>query len=527
LTKFSIILAALVAVLAACSQGVDEMESPIAYQATAATSEPEPLLEPTPAPEPTAQPEPESERIVLSTPGAGFDFDDPSAPVFREASVHDPSVFRVGDYFYVIGSHMSSAKTSDFIQWTQISAYARPNNPLIDLDDFREAFEWARTDTFWAGDVQQMPCGRFFMYYCNCEGSMPLGNIGLAIAYHPEGPYVNQGIFLRSGMQGASEDGMPFDANRHPNAVDPHAFFDSQGEFWMVYGSYSGGIFILRMNPETGFPLEGQGYGKRLTGGNHSRIEGPYILFSPKTEYYYLFLSFGGLDRNGGYNIRVARSRYVDGPYYDAAGNSMLNARGAHGSFFDDAAIEPFGTKLIGSYWFRREEGETGRATGYLSPGHNSAYFDEETGRYYIIFHTRFTEGYAHQIRVHEMFLNDDGWFVISPFRFDGAEQRTFTAEHVPGSWKLINHGREINRTAIMSETVNFTADGIIYGAKDGSWSLEDDGVTLNLIVNGISYNGRLLRSFNRDRDAWVMSFTALSQDGIALWGSGVALESD
>ena len=57
----------------------------------------------------------------------------------------------------------------------------------------------------------------------------------------------------------------------------------------MVYGSYSGGIYIMEMDPNTGFPLPDQGYGKKLLGGYHARIEAPYILYSPETDYYYLF----------------------------------------------------------------------------------------------------------------------------------------------------------------------------------------------------------------------------------------------
>ena len=97
-------------------------------------------------------------------------------------------------------------------------------------------------------------------------------------------------------------------------------FRDNGGKLWMVYGSYSGGIFIMEMDPATGLQKSGQGYGKHLMGGNHARIEGAYILYSPDSKYYYLFVSFGGLDANGGYNIRVARSLNPDGPYLDAAG---------------------------------------------------------------------------------------------------------------------------------------------------------------------------------------------------------------
>jgi len=66
----------------------------------------------------------------------------------------------------------------------------------------------------------------------------------------------------------------------------------------------------------------------------------------------YLFLSFGGLTADGGYNIRVARSQNPDGPYYDAEGNNMINCRGPAGSFFDDRAIEPYGVKLMGNFRF-------------------------------------------------------------------------------------------------------------------------------------------------------------------------------
>lgn len=101
-------------------------------------------------------------------------------------------------------------------------------------------------------------------------------------------------------MDGISNDGTPYDATKHPNVVDPHTFFDQNGKLWMVYGSYSGGIFILEMDKKTGFPLPGQGYGKKLIGGNHSRIEGAYILYHPETQYYYLYMSFGGLPLTAG-----------------------------------------------------------------------------------------------------------------------------------------------------------------------------------------------------------------------------------
>jgi arabinan endo-1,5-alpha-L-arabinosidase len=364
------------------------------------------------------------------------------------------------------------------------------------------------------------------MYYCVCEGSKPLGAIGLAIADDPEGPYINQGLFLKSGMAGISPRGRIYDAAADPNAVDPQAFFDNDGQFRMVYGSYSGGIFILKMDPETGLPLEGQGYGTKLLGGNHSRIEGPYIIYSPETQYYYLFLTFGGLAADGGYNMRVSRSKNPDGPYYDAAGKAMTDCKGRAGSFFHDESIEPFGTKIMGGYRFRTEAGEPGVTTGYLSPGHNSVYYDAETGRYYLIFHTRFMDKPGHEIRVHEMFLNENGWFAVSPFRYDGGDNaRIFTPEQIAGSYKIINHGGDINTRAKISNMANLNSDGSITGVISGSWSLGADGQTLDITADGAKYNGRVLRCWDRDNKMWVLAFSVLSDSGAAVWGAGLALK--
>ena len=352
-----------------------------------------------------------------------------AAPKHTGVSVHDPSVIRADDgYFYIFGSHMAAARSLDLMNWESISTNAQSGCTLVEdvQNQMKEALSWAQTDTFWAPDVQQLRDGRYYYYYCTCEGSSPLSAMGLAVSDKPEGPYEDLGIFLRSGMEG-------YDAAEYPNVVDPHTFFDKDGKLWMVYGSYSGGIFILEMNPDTGFPMENQGYGKKLLGKNHSRIEAPYILYSPDTDYYYLFLSFGGLHPNGGYNIRVCRSRNPDGPYEDALGQAMIDCDSQPGTTFNDADYEGYGVKLMGSYQFAALERRARKyATAYRSPGHNSAYYDEETGRYFIIFHTRFANaGEYHTVRVHQMYMNENGWPVVSPVEYSG-EAATFPAMHSP-----------------------------------------------------------------------------------------------
>jgi len=288
-----------------------------------------------------------------------------------------------------------------------------------------------------------------------------------------------------------SPDGTNYDPTRHPNTVDPDVFFDRTGKLWMVYGSYSGGIFILELDRATGLVRPGQGYGKKLIGGNHSRIEGAFILYSPESDYYYLFLSFGGLDSNGGYNIRLGRSRRPDGPYFDAEGNELTNVAGAPGTIFDDLSIAPFGVKLMGNWQFLPVPGEPAvTTTGYRSPGHNSAYYDQRTRQHFLVFHTRFEgRGEEHQVRVHQLYMNEDEWLVASPHRYAGERLERRQRGEVPGQYKLILHDKEMTPAVRTSVVVSLERNGAVAGAVAGHWHLDrDDDFTVEL--DGVVYRG-------------------------------------
>lgn len=458
---------------------------------------------------------------------------------FKNAAVHDPSIVKSGDTWYVFGSHLAAAKSTDLMNWQQVASGVSATNPLFlngtanVFTELAETFSWAQSDTLWAADVRQLADGRFYMYYNACKGDSPRSALGIAVADRIEGPYVDKGIILRSGMWGqASHDGSIYDAMKHPNAVDPHVFPDNAGRLWMIYGSYSGGIFIMQMNPSNGMPLPGQGYGKRLMGGNHSRIEGAFVMYSPATSYYYMFTSFGGLDANGGYNMRVARSLKPDGPYLDAQGNDMANVRSDPSKpLFDDASIAPYGVKLMGNYLFERKLGEpgTGIGTGYVSPGHNSAYYDAATGRHFLVFHARFPErGEQHEVRVHQMFMNADGWPVVAPYRYAKENATAVRREFVIGDYLLVNHGKDISATVKKSQSVTLGSDGAVSGAVTGSWLLSGaNGVELRLAGSPSPYKGIFLSQWDETSKSYVMTLSALSREGVAVFGSRLIPRTD
>ena len=471
---------------------------------------------PAPAPAPTPAPVP--------PPAAQ------AAIPFGNAAVHDPSVIRVGAQFYVFGSHLAAAQSADLMNWTPLAEGVNDANPLFNKVSaaLAEAFAWSQVTGLWAADVAQLDDGRFYMYYNSCKGDSPRSALGVAVADAVTGPYVNKQIILKSGQWGQpSEDGSVFDANRHPNVVDPQVFKDAEGKLWMIYGSYSGGIFILALDKTTGLPLAGQGYGKHLMGGNHARIEGAYVLYSPQSKYYYLFTSFGGLDASGAYQLRLARSLRADGPYLDAKGTDMATVKGASGTLFDDASIAPHGQKLLGNHQWQLATGETGTALGYVSPGHNSAYHDPATGQYFLIFHSRFPgRGEQHEIRVHEMFVNEEGWLVVAPFRYaplrlaTPAQTAEVSSVQAQGSYKLINHGKDISTALKSSSAIKLSADGTLSGAVTGSW-LHKGGNRLTITLSsGGAFSGVLSRQWNSNAGRFVISFSAQSAEGLSIWGA-------
>ena len=434
---------------------------------------------------------------------------------FGNAGVHDPSVLYDDGTYYIYGSHMQAAKSKDLQDWKLFSKLDKCTLQPNYGSEFKEALTFAETGTFWAPDVIRLADGRYYMYYCCCEGSKPLAALGLAVSDSPEGPFENVQILLKSGYEG-------YDATQYPNTIDPCVLFDAEERLWMVYGSYSGGIFLLELDPATGLILEGQEpYGIHLLGGNHSCIEAPYIVYNPDTEYYYLFLSFGGLNVNDGYNMRVCRSKSVTGPYEDAAGHPMADCMCQPGNFWNNDDIAPYGVKIMGGYQFAPLAGENSdKAAIVRSPGHNSVYFDEETGRWFLIHHTRFAPNNDRYIvQTREMWFNDYGWPCVAPTRFVTDDRFPADAVYQPfGTYKVLSPGQDVNTEEHVSVPLEFHEDFTVTGDMSGAF--ENDRVGhVNITLDGVEYRGFCAIGYDGDQDAFVSTFTAMSEDGRTLWG--------
>ena len=83
---------------------------------------------------------------------------------FSEVSVHDPSIMKVHDEYYIIGSHMAAAKSSDLINWTSVSESVDNTKLFKNIKtDLSEALKWGKTNTFWAGDWIKLQDGKYYM----------------------------------------------------------------------------------------------------------------------------------------------------------------------------------------------------------------------------------------------------------------------------------------------------------------------------------------------------------------------------
>jgi arabinan endo-1,5-alpha-L-arabinosidase len=59
-------------------------------------------------------------------------------------------------------------------------------------------------------------------------------------------------------------------------------------------------------------------FGTKIAGGYGKSGEGPFIEYNPDTDYYYLWTTYVGLAWDGGYNMRVSRSKSPMVPFTDS-----------------------------------------------------------------------------------------------------------------------------------------------------------------------------------------------------------------
>jgi beta-xylosidase len=198
---------------------------------------------------------------------------------------------------------------------------------------------WAAPDAaLWAPDVRYV-AGRWVMYFVVTQTTVypgPNDNaIGVATAPTPAGPWTHVGdrplVGPRPGLSGNPDDFLW--------TFDPAYLQAADGEQYLYYGSYYGGVFVTRLNAD----------GTEMVGGStmvaiDNRYEGSYVV--PRDGWYYLFASSSNCCAGPvtGYSVFVGRSRNPLGPFVDKQGISLLASR-TGGSI----VITPNGNRWVGT----------------------------------------------------------------------------------------------------------------------------------------------------------------------------------
>ncbi len=515
------------------------------------------------------------DAVIKNLEGNALEFNDSNG-----VSVHDPSLFKAKNgKYYVTGSHIAMAESDDLMNWETVSSGVFDSNRILTADgktlreSYAKAFawcdaaqtQWGRTDeewetNVWASDIiYNEAMGKYCYYASSSVWGTTASVIWFATADSPEGTFefsdclvysgfnklrklgqikypthysftnigelIEKGVFTEDEVEAQrwfDEEGS-YDCTygAAPNCIDPAPFYDKDGKLWLSYGSFSGGIYVIPLVEETGMPdydamRNSEGYdiyfGKQISCTNEETEntgEGPFITYDTESGYYYFFLTYGGLGALDGYNIREYRSKNPDGPYVDAAGN-------------DAAEMKSTGTNIIGNYQFGFNE------KAYLSGGHSSCLIDDD-GKIYQAYHTRYNdgEGAFHNVQIHQMLRNAEGWLTMLPLAYNGETARAVSLNDIAGNYELIlfkNETRKTDDWSKIKDIINtpvqaeISSDGkLTVDGKDCAFKLDNDSYTFTAAIDGITYKGVFCEG-KTDNGEKKMTLSALADNNQCIW---------
>lgn len=477
----------------------------------------------------------------------------------KRGESHDPSIVKANGKYYIFGSHRAWLKSNDLINWTPFTNNLSTNYEKI----FNTIWTgWAKQSSnpdvkgnMWAPDVFYNKTMKKWCMYMSINGANYRSAIVLLTADDIEGDWTYVGPVVYSGFEkvNISKTDVPkvlgdnADLTRYAsqtdtgiNAIDPCVKTDDNGNIWMTFGSWFGGMWMLKLNPATGlrdytytYATEKNKsdayYGIKLGGGFGNSGEGSYLLHT--NGYWYLFASYGGLQQTAGYQIRMFRSKDITGPYVDESGNTAISTKAIGNNWQSDIGI-----RLMSSIQWSGNN----NANIEVSQGHNSALIDDD-GTTYLIYHTRFSgTGEKHEVRVHELLPTSDGWLVAAPYEYTGTKANTkgYKKSDIAGDYEFVIHDKltyfkgpkkvtdkKSTDYRGVNKPMNITlkANGTITGDATGTWDIPNgtNQFTMKLNNDGeeVTYTGDFDK-LPRDKDRKdVMTFSVLGNN-ICAWGS-------
>lgn len=461
------------------------------------------------------------------------------------ANVHDPSVMLADDgYYYMVQTdasygnahdghgHFHQRRSKDLVNWEYqgFTMEKAPDWVKQKLNEYRKELGLDPINNpnygYWAPVVRNCGNGTYRMYYCIvvndliATGSLwsERAFIGLMETSNPSDNYswVDKGMVVCSSSDmgsnwfGAQWDGAYF----RYNAIDPTYIVTTEGQHWLIYGSWHSGIAALQLDPSSGMPLndigkpwgesasEIAGFGQRIASRNilsrWQASEGPEVVY--RDGYYYLFLAYDGLDVP--YNTRVVRSKSVTGPYLGIDGTDVTN----NGGEAYPIVTHPY--KFNDSY-------------GWVGISHCAVFDDGKDNWYYasqgrmpadvpgINASNAIMLGHVRAIR-----WTKDGWPLVMPERYGAVPKVAITESELIGEWQHIDlsysYGKQMSPVSMVLGDDHKVASGQwkgekwsynssdqiltvgavdLYLARECDW--EKEGRPATIVYAGLSANGK------------------------------------
>src|SRR5690554_3920984 len=313
----------------------------------------------------------------------------------RQVDVHDPVMIREGNTYYLFstGPGITIYSSTDMKNWRKAGRV------------FETEPAWARTVApefnghLWAPDIVRHK-GNFYLYYSVSAFGKNTSAMGVAItktldSSSPDYGWVDQGIVVQS---------VPH--RDMWNAIDPAVIIDEDGIPWMSFGSFWGGLKLVRLAEDLislAEPQEWHTLAKRErsvleddANAGPAAIEAPFIF--RKGDFYYLFASWDKCCRgkDSDYKVVVGRSKNIRGPYLDKDGVDMNKGGGS---------LVIAGNK------------------NWAGLGHNSAYtFGKKD---YLVLHAyESADNYLQKIKILEMTWDKQSWPKVDPKDLDRYQSR-------------------------------------------------------------------------------------------------------
>lgn len=457
------------------------------------------------------------------------------------------------EVYFIFGSHRAFAWSTDMQNWTYFKNNISDDTECQNL--FSDAFKWASTDdskydwsgNLWAPDVIWNKKMNKWCMYMSVNGTSWHSSIVLLTSDSLNGDWENKGTVVYSGftktgnlsykntdfesvvgsenvdtaIKNFTSSDTAWDSKYGAHAIDPCVTYNKDGGLWMSYGSWSGGIWMFKLDESTGLrdktilykytDNESDPYmGYKLAGGNGVSGEASYI--ERIGDKYYLFLSYGGLTATGGYNMRVFSSDDIAGPYKDVAGNDARDAKAGD-------VNGTVGERLMSYYkWSYLDK-------GYVAQGHNSAVVDND-GKTYLVYHTRFNDGTeSHEVRVHQLFTAKNGGLVTTPFEYSGEtlSKTAYDKADVAGDYNVILQKQSVSASTLeccKEEKITLSADGKVSGDYEGTWSQDSDAPYVTLELGGVKYQGVFIKQNIEGTNCETMCFTTVGDNNVTFWGT-------